>query len=72
MSANGDESNEEEAVASLLGSEHKGDMSVRDGRVIQATFGVELTNSPTKRGSGLTAYGGGGVAKLSPSKQGRR
>jgi hypothetical protein len=71
MSVNGDESNEEEAVASLLGGEHKSDMPERGSRVTHVAFGVELTNSPRKRGSGVTAYGDGGVARLSPSKLGR-
>ena len=71
VNGDGDESNEEEAVASLLGGEHKGDMSGRGGRVPHVAFGVELTNSPTKRGSGVAACGNGGMVRLSPSKLGR-
>jgi hypothetical protein len=71
MSAIGDESNDEETVVSLLGGEHKGDMPKRGGRVSHVTFGVELTNSPTKRGSGVAAYGDRSLARLSPSKLGR-
>jgi hypothetical protein len=71
MSADGDESNEEEAVASLLGGEHKGEVPERGGRVTHVAFGVELTNSPRKRGLGVAACGNGGVATLSPSKLGR-
>ena len=71
MSAIGDESNEEEAVASLLGGEHEGDMPGRGGRVTHVAFDVDLTNSPTKRGSGVATCGNGGMARLSPSKLGR-
>jgi hypothetical protein len=46
----GDESHEEEAVMSLLGGDPKDDLRKQVGGV---TFGVELTNSPSKRGLGL-------------------
>ncbi len=71
MSADGDESNEEEVVVSLLGGESKGDMLGRGGRVTHATFGVELTNSPTRKGAGGAVYGNGWEARMSPSKLGR-
>ena len=50
MSTNGDESNEEEVVVSLLGGEDKDDVPERGVKAPRVTFGVELTNSPTKRG----------------------
>jgi len=59
ISTNGDESNEEEVVVSLLSGEHKDDVFGRGFKVPRVTFGVELTNSPSKRGGG---------ARLSPSK----
>jgi len=65
ISADGDESNEEEAVVSMLGDEPK---NQRGGRVADVTFGVELTNSPSKRGPGAAIYGD--VAR-SPSKRRR-
>jgi hypothetical protein len=72
VSADGDESNEEEVVVSLLGGESKGDMFGRGGRVTHATFGVELTNSPTRKGAGGDVYGNGWEeARMSPSKLGR-
>jgi hypothetical protein len=66
ISADGDESNEEEAVVSLLGDEPK---NQRGGRVADVTFGVESTNSPSKRGLGAAIYGD--VARYSPSKRRR-
>jgi hypothetical protein len=68
MSVDGDEDNEEEVVVSLLGGEHKGDVLERGGKMARATFGVELTNSPTKRGAGAAIFGIGGQARFSPSK----
>jgi len=65
-SANGDESNEEEVVASLLGDRHKDGLLERDSGGVDVTFGVELTNSPLKLGPGGPAYGGG--ITTSPSK----
>ena len=53
MSTNGDESNDEEVVVSLLGGEHKDDMPERGVKTPRVTFGTELTNSPTKRGVGV-------------------
>ncbi|KAI0254619.1 P-loop containing nucleoside triphosphate hydrolase protein [Lactifluus subvellereus] len=63
-SANGDESNEEEVVVSLLGGDPTDHLPQRGGKVIEATFGLELTNSPNKRGPGVAAYANGEVAKL--------
>jgi hypothetical protein len=59
----GDESNEEEVVVSLLGNNAAEELSQRDTRspVIEAAFGRELTNSPNKRGG---AY----MEKRSPVK----
>lgn len=67
MSVPGDESHEEEAVMSLLG----GDPRKQGSRV---TFGVELTNSPSKRGMGAAAYGNGEALRtfLEPLKLARR
>jgi len=59
ISTNGDESNEEEVVVSLLGGEHKDDVPGQGFKVPRVIFGVELTNSPSKRGGG---------ARLSPRK----
>ena len=67
MSNNGDESNEEEVVVSLLSGELRGGLPERCGKVTNVTFGTELTNSPTKRGSGVVPYGIVEVA-TSPSK----
>ncbi len=69
MSVLGDESHEEEVVMSLLGDEPKDDMLKQGGRV---TFGVELTNSPSKRGTEAAAYENGKVLRTSPRKLARR
>ena len=53
MSTNGDESNEEEVVVSLLGGEHKNDLPEQGVKAPRGIFGVEVTNSPTKRGVGV-------------------
>jgi hypothetical protein len=71
MSVLGDESHEEEAVMNLLGGGPKGDPPKQGGGVTNITFGVELTNSPSKRGMGLVTHGIG-VARTSPSKLARR
>lgn len=65
MSVLGDESHEEEAVMSLLGGDPKDDLRKQGSRV---TFGVELTNSPSKRGKGAAACGNGEVLRTSPVK----
>jgi hypothetical protein len=72
MTINGDESHEEEAVMSLLGDEPKGDPPEQSGRVTNVMFGVELTNSPSKRGRGAAAYGDGEVRRTSPRKLARK
>ncbi|KAI0281792.1 P-loop containing nucleoside triphosphate hydrolase protein [Russula aff. rugulosa BPL654] len=68
MSVLGDESHEEETVMSLLGGDPKDDLRKQGSRV---TFGVELTNSPGKRGKGAAAYGNGEVLRTSPFKLAR-
>lgn len=68
MSVPGDESHEEEVVMSLL-SDAKDDLRKQGSRV---TFGVELTNSPSKRGARAAAYGNGEVLRTSPLKLARR
>ena len=68
MSVLGDESHEEEAVMSLLGGDPKGDLRKQGSRV---TFGVELTNSPSKRGRVAATYGNGEVLRGSPLKLAR-
>jgi len=70
-SANGDESNEEEVVVSLLGGGPKDGLPERGSRGVDVTFGVELTNSPIKLGPGGPAYGYGGGITTSPSKSRR-
>jgi len=69
MSVPGDESHEEEAVRSLLGGDAKDDLRKQGSKV---TFGVELTNSPSKRGMGAAAYGNGEVLRTFPLKLARR
>jgi hypothetical protein len=69
MSVPGDESHEEEAVRSLLGGDAKDDLRKQGSKV---TFGVELTNSPRKRGMGAAAYGNGEVLRTFPLKLARR
>jgi len=68
MSVPGDEDHEEEAVMSLLGGDPKDDLR-KQGIV---TFGVELTNSPSKRGMGAAAYGNGKVLRTFPLKLARQ
>jgi hypothetical protein len=68
MSVPGDESHEEEAVMSILSGGPKDDLLKQGGRL---TFGVELTNSPSKRGVGVAAYGNGEVLRTSPRKLAR-
>jgi len=65
MSVPGDESHEEEAVMSLLGGDPKDDLRKQGSRV---AFGVEVTNSPSKRGMGAAAYGNGEVLTTFPLK----
>jgi hypothetical protein len=66
MSVLGDESHEEEAVMSLLGGDPRDDL--RKQGSTRVTFGVELTNSPSKRGRGAAAYGNGELLRTSPLK----
>ena len=68
MSVLGDESHEEEAVMSILGGNPEDDLRKQGNRV---TFGVELTNSPSKRGRGAAAYGNSEVLRTSPLKLAR-
>lgn len=68
MSVPGDEDHEEEAVMSLLGGNPKDDLR-KQGIV---TFGVELTNSPSKRGMGAAAYGNDKVLRAFPLKLARQ
>ncbi|KAI0250476.1 hypothetical protein BJV78DRAFT_1155120 [Lactifluus subvellereus] len=63
-SANGDESNEEEVVVSLLGGDLTDHLPQRGGKVVEATFGLEPTNNPNQRGPGVAAYANGEVVKL--------
>ncbi len=65
MSVPGDESHEEEAVMNLLGGDPKDDLRKQGSRV---TFGLELTNSPSKRGMGTAVYGNGEVLRTFPLK----
>jgi len=69
MSVPCDESHEEEAVMSLLGGDPKDDLRKQGSKV---TFGVELTNSPSKRGMGAAAYGNCEALRTSPRKLARR
>jgi hypothetical protein len=55
----------------LLGGESKDDPPKQGGRVTNITFGVELTNSPSKRGMGTEAYRNGEVRRTSPRKRAR-
>jgi hypothetical protein len=69
MSVPGDESHEEEAVMSLLGGDPKDNLRKQGSGV---TFGLELTNSPSKRGMGAAGYGNGEVLRTFPLKLTRR
>ena len=53
---------------SLLGGDPTDHLPQRGGKVVEATFGLELTNSPNKRGLGVAASANGEVAKPSPRK----
>jgi hypothetical protein len=55
----------------LLGGAFKDDTPKQGGRVTNMTFGVELTNSPSKRGMGTVAFRNGEVIRTSPRKRAR-
>jgi hypothetical protein len=68
LPTNGDESNEEEVVVSLLGGNATDHRPWRGGAMVAATFGREVTNSPKKRDPGVAAYANGAGGRNSPKK----